>query len=128
MKDKLRKLGIWMDHSNANIMEFTGNPIETKTIASRFTHQQKEETLDRSEHVMNNKEQHEQSTYFKKIGEVIKQYDEVIIFGPTVAKSELHNILKDNHRFSKIKIETKTTDKMTENQQHAFVMKHFETV
>ena len=35
------------------------------------------------------------------------------------------NVLRTDHRFAKIKIEMKQTDKMTENQQHAFVKEYF---
>ena len=55
----------------------------------------------------------------------VKNYDEVILFGPTDAKVELFNILKADQHFDKIKIDIKQADKMTENQQHAFVKDHF---
>src|SRR5450432_2535460 len=99
-----KNLGIWMDHSSAHLMEFTTDPIETKTIASKFTHEEKEESLGKSEHLMHNKERHEQSAYYKKLGETIKNYEEVILFGPTNAKNELLNILRTDHLFEKIKI------------------------
>lgn len=120
-----KNLGIWMDHSIANLMEFTTDPIKTKTIGSKFTHEEKEHSLSKSENLMHNKEQHQQSEYYKKLGEVIKNYEEVILFGPTDAKVELLNVLRADHRFEKTKIEVKQTDKMTENQQHAFVKEHF---
>ena len=74
---------------------------------------------------MHNKEQHEQSEYYKEIATVIRNYDDVILFGPTDAKVELVNILKADHHFVNIKIEVKETDKMTENQEHAFVSEYF---
>ena len=120
-----KNLGVWMDHSGANLMELTIDPIETKTIESKFTHQAKEQSLSKSENLMHNKEQHQQSEYYKKLGEIIKNYEAVILFGPTDAKVELLNTLKADHHFEKIKIEIKQTDKMTENQQHAFVREHF---
>jgi len=55
----------------------------------------------------------------------MKDYDEVLLFGPTNAKNELVNILKVDHHFDEIKIEVKPADKMTENQQLAFVKEHF---
>ncbi len=119
-----KNLGIWMDHSSAHLMEFT-DTIETKTIDSKFTHEAKEQSLDKSENLMHNKEQHQQSEYYKKLGEIIKNYEDVILFGPTDAKVELFNILRADHLFAKIKIEIKQTDKMTEHQQHAFVRDHF---
>ena len=120
-----KNIGIWMDHSSAHLMEFTADPITTTTIESDFTHHVKEESLSKSENLMHNKEQHQQSDYYKKIGEVIKNYKEVILFGPTNAKAELFNILKADHHFENIKIEVKQADKMTENQEHAFVREYF---
>ena len=120
-----KKLGIWMDHASAHIMEFTANAVEIKTIESKFTHQAKEFSLSKSENLMHTKEQHEQADYYKKIGHVIKKYNEVILFGPTEAKVELLNILRADHLFSKIKIEVQQTDKMSENQQHTFVKEYF---
>jgi hypothetical protein len=114
-----------MDHSTAHLMEFSSDAIETKTIESKFTHEQKSNSLGKSENLMHNKEQHQQAEFYKAIGEVIKGYEGVILFGPTDAKTELHNLLKANHSFAKIKIDVKTADKMTENQQHAFVREHF---
>lgn len=120
-----KKLGIWMDHSSAHLMGFTSNPIETRTITSKFTHEAKEQIFGKGEFLMHNKEQHQQSEYYKKIGEIIGGYEEVILFGPTDAKVELFNVLKEDHLFSKIKIEVKQAGKMSENQQHAFVRDHF---
>jgi hypothetical protein len=120
-----KSLGIWMDHSTAHLMEFTADPIETKVIASKFTHEAREQSLNKSENLMHNKQQHQQSDYYKKLGEVIKNYTDVILFGPTEAKSELLNVLKADHNFKKIKIEAKQADRMTENQQHAFVREYF---
>jgi stalled ribosome rescue protein Dom34 len=122
-----KKLGIWMDHSNAHLMEFTEGPIQTKTLSSNFTHQDKENTLERSENQMHNKEQHLHAEYYKKLGDVIRNYEAVILFGPTQAKVELYNSLKANHLFSDIKMTVKQTDKLTENQQHAFVREYFST-
>lgn len=120
-----KNLGIWMDHSSANLMEFTTDPITTKTINLNFTHLAREHNFKKSEKMMHSKEQQRQSEYYKRLGDAISHYEEVILFGPTDAKTELVNILKDDLRFSKIKIEIEQTDKMTENQQHAFVKKHF---
>lgn len=124
-KTPLKKLGICMDHANANLIVFTSNPTETLRIESSFTHAVKEESMSKSENIMHNKEQHQMHDYYKKLGDVIKEYDEVLLFGPTDAKYELSNILKSDHHFDKICIEIKSSDKITENQQHAFVNEHF---
>ena len=121
----LKKLGIWMDHSNAHLIEFSSEVKETTTISSDYTFQDKEETLQNSEKGMHNKEQHKQTTYYKNVANALREFDEVILFGPTNAKVELHNLLKENHLYDKIKIETQNTDKMSDKEQHTFVRNHF---
>ncbi|HOZ86108.1 MAG TPA: hypothetical protein PL029_00050 [Bacteroidia bacterium] len=122
---KAKNLGIWMDHSTADLMELTTDPIEIKTITSAFTHQVKEESLNKNENLMHNKEQHQQSGFYKKLIEEIRNYENVILFGPTDAKSELRNLLASDHRFEKIKIEVQNADKMSEGQKKAFVLEYF---
>jgi ADP-heptose:LPS heptosyltransferase len=121
----LKKIGIWMDHSMAHITEFDSEIKETKIITSDFTFQDRVETLERSESEMHNKEQHKQATYYKNLAQIIKNFDEVILFGPTDAKVELYNELKDNHQFDKIKIEVKNTDKMSDKEQRNFIDDYF---
>lgn len=122
---KASKLGIWMDHTVANLIEFTTDPIETKVLESTFTHEVKELALPKGENRMHNKERHGQADYYKRLGEVVKNYKEVVLFGPTDAKTELFNSLRSDHHFDKVKIDVKQSDKMTENQQHAFVKDYF---
>lgn len=120
-----KRLGIWMDHSTAHLMEFTIDPIQTKSIESQFTHLSKESTLAKSEHVMHNKEQHQQAEYYKKLGDEIRHFDEVILFGPTDAKVELYNLLQKDHLFATKRIFVQQAEKLTKNQQHAFVKSYF---
>ena len=121
----VKMLGIWMDHASANVIEFIKSPVGKGSIASGFTHEEKENSLSNSEHIMHNKDQQEHSAYYKSIGDVIQNYEDIILFGPTDAKVELLNILKKDHHFDKIKITTQSTDKMSENQQQAFVADYF---
>jgi hypothetical protein len=120
-----KKLGIWMDHSNARLMEFTSIDGEDKVVDSVLSHAGKETSVGSSENVIHNKEHHQQSEYYKKLGEAIRSFDDVVLFGPTNAKAELLNLLRTDHRFEKIKIEVQQSDKMTDNQQHAFVKEYF---
>jgi len=114
-----------MDHSSAHVMEFTAEPIATTVIESAFTAQTKEKSMEKSEHLMHNKEQQQQSAYFKKISTVMKMYDRVLLFGPTNAKLELYNLLQADEQFKKVSIEVLQADKMTPAQEHAFVRNHF---
>lgn len=119
-------LGIWMDHSHAHLIEYSTNEITTQqVISSSFTHEAKESILTKGENHMHNKEQQTTSDYYKKIMDVCRNYEMIVLFGPTSAKSELHNIMKTDHHFEKIRVEVRQTDKLTENQEHAFVRDFF---
>ncbi len=122
---KTKQIGIWMDHATANLMELTSGDMQTKTITSKFTHQEKENVSHKGDKAMHHKEQHEQLAYYKEIIAIIKDYEEVLLFGPTNAKTELFNLVKAQHHLDKINIETKQADKMTENQQFTFVKAYF---
>ena len=113
-----KKLGIWMDHTIAHLMEFTNEPFEVKTIESKFDPNKALKAADV-------KELRKQFVYYRKIGDVIKDYYQVILFGPTDAKQELFDILSEDDRFVKIKLEIKETDRMTRNQLHLFVNEYF---
>lgn len=120
-----KKLGICMDHAKAHLIEFSDEVKATETISLDFNDQDKDETLSRSESEMHNKEQQKQNAYYKKLEAEIRNFDEVVLFGPTNAKSELLNVLRKNHLFDNIKIEVINADKMTDKQQHEFVRDYF---
>lgn len=120
-----KKLGIWMDHSIAHLMEFTSKHFEIETIESKLSNKIKSQSLVKNEKTMYNKEKGSLQDYYKKLGEAIKNYKRVILFGPTDAKTELFDLISEDERFLKIKIEIKNTDKMTVNQQHDFVRDYF---
>ena len=114
-----------MDHSSAHAMDLAIDSIQTTIITSKFTHEEREHSLSKGENLMHNKEQHQQSEYYKHIKDTIKNYDEVLLFGPTTAKNEMANLLKEDILLNKIKVDVKQAGKMTENQEHAFVKAHF---
>lgn len=114
-----------MDQTNAQLMEMIGGEIITTTIESAFNFQEKLETLQKGEKAMHHKEQQKALAYYNKIAAVIKNYHTVLLVGPSEAKFELINMLKDDHLFDKIKLETKQVDKMTDKQLQAFVKEYF---
>jgi stalled ribosome rescue protein Dom34 len=123
-----KSIGIYMDHASAHIIPSTGDPAETTLIESAFTASDKTLTFEHGEKAMHHSQQRDLSAYYKKIGEVIKQYEQVVLFGPTDAKKELLNLLKKDHHFDQISIRFEHTDKLTENQQLALVREHFKTI
>jgi len=118
-------LGIWMDHSVANLIDLNSKN-ECHSIVSKFTSETKEEALNRSESLMHNKRQQMNKKFYEKIGDEILKCNHVLLFGPTNAKVELHNYLNEDLHFKDIKIDIEPADKMTDNEKDAFVKNHFE--
>ncbi len=121
----IKQLGIWMDHSNAYMMELTNDTIVAKNIVSELADPEAEFNFYKGEKLIHKKEQNLQLRYYKKLGETIKKYQEVVLFGPTDAKNELLNLLKNDHLFENIKIEVMNSDKMTDSQMQTFVREYF---
>lgn len=122
---KPKRLGIWMDHDHAHAIEFLTESLETKTVPFDFKHETKRNAITHGEDHELARQQRHKAEYFKELGNVIKNYQEVLLFGPTTAKTELLHKLTDDQQFSHINIQIEQRDKMTEKQMHAFVRKHF---
>jgi hypothetical protein len=121
-----KQLGIWMNQSVANLIGFSNNKIVTNTIELSPALPEQLENIGSDESLMNNKEQNKLTDYFLNLSKVIKEYNDVLLFGPSSAKAELFHKLKEDSLFDKIEIEIQSTDEMTINQQEAFVKQYFD--
>jgi stalled ribosome rescue protein Dom34 len=121
----IKQLGIYLDHAAANLIDFTNSNKEPHAIISDFDIQDKHETLQRSENEMHHKEQDKQRAYFKKIAAMASDFNELLLFGPTTAKTELLHFLQKGNSFGKIKIDTQNTTELTIPQQQVFIREHF---
>ena len=119
-------LGIWMDHSSANCMQINGVKSHTTLILSEFTQQERMQSLTHGEKTMHNKEQQMTSKFFKQISDEILKADKILLFGPTDAKQELWNLLKEDHHFNEKKIAAETCVHFNEAQQLTFFKDYFE--
>jgi len=119
-------LGIWMDHSIAHLTELSDGAFVTKAIGSKPGLQTDAADLQYKDdsHLLS-KEQGQLAAYYRKLSDASLGFEEVILFGPTEAKNELANIMKENHLFEKINIVIKPADKMTESEQHDFLKAFF---
>jgi hypothetical protein len=122
-----KQLGVWMDHTTANLIVFSNQKIVKRKMELIPAFPDSVENLRMDETLMNNKKENHISDFYQKISNVIKDYDEVLLYGPTNAKTELFNQLKGDLNFDRIKIDVQPADKMTENQQEAFFKKYFDT-
>ena len=119
--ETIKKIAIYMDHFTANIIEYTNTALTIKTIKSEFNHFEKEKILQKGEIHMHNKEQDMQNEFYLKLREELLNYNNVLLFGATNAKTELSNILKADNKFANIEMIIKNTDKLTDREQIAFV-------
>ena len=121
----IKKMGIWMDHSNAYLMELANDKIVTNRVVSELSSPKAEFDFYASEKLVHRKEHHLQLNFFYKISNIIRKFQNVVLFGPTKAKNELFNLIKTNHLFKGIKIEVKDTDRMTEARMQVFTREYF---
>jgi hypothetical protein len=124
MKAK-KRIGIWMDYTSAQIYENASGEYLMTTMESNFSMPVKQEVKLHSESLLHNKENKADQAYFKDLIEIIRYYDEVLLFGPTKAKTALYNQIKSTPKYNKIFIETRDADKMTGNQMKVFVKEYF---
>jgi hypothetical protein len=122
---KVKNLGIWMDHANAHLTEFITDPITTEIISNKAAHREKELSPGKNEDGMHHQAHQEQAQYYQKLCNIIRNFQDVLLFGPTGAKLELLNLLRSDHQFEHIKLDIKDSDRMSQNKQHAFVRDHF---
>jgi hypothetical protein len=122
---KAKQAGIWMDHSKAIIMEIKDDVFSEIIIESESVLKDEEYSSDKHEKMQHTKEQHQQSGYYHKLGDLIRNYDDILLFGPTEAKSELFNLLSSDYLFNKKNIVIRNTDKLTRNQMHALIREYF---
>lgn len=120
-----KKLGIWMDHSFARVMEYVVDDFKVQIVESKLDGLDNQAGVQHSESLLHHKENQSMKNYYKSLIEIINKFDEIVIFGPTNAKTELYNLIRENHKYDNLKIEIKSTDKMSYEQQHAFIKDYF---
>jgi hypothetical protein len=119
--ETIKKIAVYMDHFSANLIEYIQKAKELKVIESDFNHFEKEKIMQKGESHLHNKEQDLQNKFYLEIKTALLDYSEIVLFGPTTAKTELHTILSNDKHFLEVKISIKITDKLTQNEQIAFV-------
>ena len=131
-----KQIGVWMDHSKAMIVGHeNGSATLLESVDSPYERIVREpgEGDDRtrfkgnSEHSSNNEyrknniSQNELNEYFKMLEGKVRMYDDILLFGPSTAKEQFRNRLRENKSFDGKWLSVQPADKMTENQLLAFV-------
>ena len=119
--ETIKKIAIYMDHFTANIIEYKKTANVVKIIHSDFDHLEKVKILQKGESHLHNKEQDLQNKFYLEISDNSVDSSQILLFGPTTAKTEFKNVLANDNRFSNVEISIKITDKLTSKEQLAFV-------
>ncbi|MBK9285557.1 MAG: hypothetical protein IPM51_14745 [Sphingobacteriaceae bacterium] len=129
---KENSVGVWMDYHQAKFIT-----VE-KEIAIVVSGHDKFPRVDgqgadgtrwgpnssNNEFTKNQKENAQIKEYFNQLMELLADYQNILLFGPTKAKNELYNLILENKKFSDKKIKVESADQMTDNQLIEFVQEN----
>jgi hypothetical protein len=122
----IKQLGIYIDYTNAFLMELINKMIVSRNIEFENN---KDSEINQGKSVESEidieKQHHLRSAYYLELCDIIRNYHQVVLFGPNNAKNELYNLLEFDHNFDSIKIHNENTDNLTEIQMHDYVKMYF---
>ena len=81
-----------------------------ESLGSNFPFRTKVQAAHRSENLIHNKEQQMHEAFYKEIGVEMLKSDHVLLFGPTNAKRELVNYIKQDLHFKDMEIDVEPVD------------------
>ena len=121
-----KQLAIYIDNSNAFLMELINKMIVSRNIEFEFKEKGKNFPKKDDEKAHNQIKHHLPSAYYLEICDIIRNYNRVVLFGPNEAKNELFSLLEFDHSFDTIKIKNENSEAMSEPEMHKFVKKIYE--
>lgn len=136
----LKRTGVWLDHSKAKLIILHEGAVQITTVHSPYVRHlrirgQKSDTSvyqnlfgSNRENTKHHIKQNELHSFYKDLESRLEDCDEILLFGPTEAKNELHNCLVKNKKFTGKTMAVKNAAYMTEHQMVAFVRKFFKPV
>jgi hypothetical protein len=129
-------IGVWLDTKQAVLIEITDKSKRIKTITSEIDSKERisgeskrfgrfgQQYLNPEKH-KRNKIQEQVKLYLQQIIEEIKQFDSLLVFGPSEMKNKLKKEIQKHKDIAEKLSSVQTADHMTENQMVAWVRKHF---
>ncbi len=112
-----RSIGVWMNHSFANLIEFTSELITSVIIDSNLDKHHDELVMAHMETKGLFKQQTLQTAYLKELESALHNCKELILFGPNYSKVKLYHILKQNTLFANTRIKITHTENINAVQQ-----------
>lgn len=128
----MRKIGIWIDQKEANLITLTKNAIHSKTIYSdietriRIDGEKKQFGRFGDQYLVDEKGKDNRvkeytQKYLLRILRELSKADEILLFGPAQMKMKLEKLILDVPELAIKLKETKTSGNMTHNQKMAYV-------
>jgi hypothetical protein len=101
-----RKMALWLDHTHAHFIRVKDDKVRVESVESEYeprvridgegsdTTKVGRNRVSNREHTKHQKEQNQLSKFYKQLAGKLEKYDFVYLFGPTTAKSELLNYIR----------------------------------
>ncbi|WP_103669402.1 hypothetical protein [Pseudanabaena sp. BC1403] len=129
------KVGLWIDHRKAVVVSITEKGEEIKEIESEVEKQPRrsgdsplkgtyEPVQVPADDILQRTFTGSLNVYYDKVIDSIGSAESILIFGPSTAKDELKERLKENNLDSRI-VGIETVDKMTDHQIAAKTRENF---
>ncbi len=116
-----KKTGIYLNHFIAQVIEYSKMARIVKVIRMDFNTVEEENSVLRGESHLFNTQDELHNEFYAELSQAVLNYKQLIIFGPTTAKNELHNRLSNDNRFTDVEITIKNTDELTSEDQLEFI-------
>jgi len=134
----MRKVGIWIDQKEANLITLTSNAIHTKTIysdiESRIRIEGETKQFGRfgdqflvDEKGKQNKVKEYTHRYLLRVVKELSKADEILLFGPAQMKLKMEKIILSMPELSVKLKDTQTSENMTHNQKLAYVKNFYKS-
>jgi len=134
----MRKIGIWIDQKEANLITLNKNVIHSKTIYSdietriRIDGEKKQFGRFGDQYLVDEKGKDNRvkeytHKYLLRILRELSKADEILLFGPAQMKLKLEKLILDVPELAVKLKETKTSENMTHNQKLAYVKDFYKT-
>lgn len=136
-KKHSKRVGVWMDHATAKVIDVENVNGEIQTIKSKHRSRIRipGEGNDgsvlgafrstNSESNKNDRKMQATNAFYQQLAVELTPYDQILIMGPTSAPREFENFVKAKREFAKKKISHDTVDYITDNQIRHQVFVHY---
>lgn len=127
-KQSIRSIGIWMDHTEARLLEPGQTAASIRVVPSPVTGRERVEgevangtrlggyRSTNNEAHRHNRQQNEIRSFYRNLSDELVSYERILLCGPASACREFHNFLQKEKRFSGRHITTLPEDYLSDSE------------